>query len=396
MTTENKSLLTLFSVVVLDLIGFGVVIPILPFYAEKYGASASLLGILLATYSAMQFICSPLWGKLSDRIGRKKVMIVTMIGSCLSLWLLGSSHSMAMIFVGRTLGGIFAANISVASAYVTDVTTEENRTKGMGMIGAAFGIGFILGPALGGGLEHYGYHVPIHVASALTAINTIYAFFVLQEPKRHHKDTTVIKTAMLSNPFVRKMCLIYFLFTAAMSQLEAVFAFLMMDRYHYDARHVASILVGMALVMVGIQGGLIRRLAKRYGEHRLLIIGVLILAASFAAIPLTHALGLLLIPLLVSAVGRGISQPSLLSLVSKGGPKTRQGEVMGTFQASASLARVVGPFAAGLLYDWQHPLPFVLAAGLMSVIFILAFGIPALPGISCTPAMGALIEEEGL
>lgn len=397
---KKSPLLTLFSVIVIDLIGFGVVIPILPFYAEKYGASATLLGVLLTSYSGMQFLCSPLWGKLSDRWGRKRVMLLTMTGASLSLFILGSADSLWMIFVGRILGGIFAANISVATAYVTDITTEENRTQGMGMIGAAFGIGFILGPALGGGLEHLGYHVPIYVAASLALINAVYGGFVLREPERKKEIAGLrpggLKTKILSHAYVRKMCLIYFLFTFGITQLESLFAFLMMDRYHYDARHVAFVLVAMALVMVGIQGGLIRRLAKSFGEKRLLLVGVIGLALGFWLIPVIQPLQILMIPLLLTAVGRGLSQPALLSLVSKGGPKNRHGEVMGTFQSSASLARVVGPLAAGALYDWHSPLPFALAGVLMVVIFGLSTRLGEQKNSESIPTLEALINEEAI
>ena len=181
MEKSKSSLLILFSVIVLDLIGFGIVIPILPFYAEQYGANATLLGLLLTSYAVMQFLFSPIWGKLSDQIGRKKVLLLTMGGSVLGLLILGLAHSLTLLFVGRILSGAFGANISVASAYVTDVTTPENRAKGMGMIGAAFGIGFILGPAFGGMLSVYGYSVPILAAAGLGAVNVVYAMFRLGE-----------------------------------------------------------------------------------------------------------------------------------------------------------------------------------------------------------------------
>lgn len=371
-TKPDRSLLILFSVVVLDLIGFGIVVPILPFYAAKYGATATVLGFLLTSYSGMQFLFSSVWGKLSDRIGRRKVMILTTAGSAAALALLGVADSLPMLFIGRLLGGAFAANISVALAYVTDVTTEENRAKGMGMIGAAFGIGFLLGPALGGVLSHYGYHVPILTAAALSALNTVYASFRLQEPKRHHHPEEVIKTSVLSHRPILHMCVLYFFFSIALNQLEAVFAFFMMDRFSFDAMHVAYILAMMALIMVAIQGGLIRTLTQKYGENLLLIAGGLILAISFVAIPTSPTVALLLVPLAFSAVGRGISQPSLLSLVSKKAPAHMRGGVMGTFQASASLGRVVGPIIAGLLYDHWQAAPFYFAAVLMVVVFVMA------------------------
>lgn len=377
--SPNRSLLILFSVIVLDLIGFGVVVPILPFYAEQYGASATVLGLLLTSYSAMQFAFSSLWGRLSDRIGRKKTLVLTIAGSAASLVLVGLADSLLLLFAGRILSGIFAANISVASAYVTDVTTEENRSKGMGMIGAAFGIGFLLGPALGGVLSRYGYHVPILTAAALSAVNFLYALWRLPETARHSKpglsQGEVVETRVLAHPQVFKLCAIYFLFTIAVNQLESIFAFFMMRRFGYDAMHVAYILALMALIMIVIQGGLIRTLTQRYGETLLLVSGSLLLGASFACVPWSPTVALLLLPLGIASVGRGISQPALMSLVSKKSTPHMRGAVMGTFQASASLGRVIGPVIAGALFDQGMPLPFYLAAGLMAAVFLLSLNI---------------------
>ncbi len=377
---SNRNLLILFSVVVLDLIGFGVVVPILPFYAEQYGASATVLGLLLTSYSAMQFAFSSLWGRLSDRIGRKKTLLLTIAGSAVSLVLVGLADSLVLLFAGRILSGIFAANISVASAYVTDVTTEESRSKGMGLIGAAFGIGFLLGPAMGGVLSSRGYHVPILAAAALSALNFFYALWRLPEPARHHRPSLspnlskdeAVETRVLFHPQVFKLCSIHFLFTVGVNQLESVFAFFMMRRFGYDAMHVAYILALMALIMILIQGGLIRALTEKYGETLLLVAGSLLLAASFAFVPWSPTVALLLLPLGIASVGRGISQPALMSLVSKKSPPHMRGAVMGTFQASASLGRVIGPVIAGVLFDQGMALPFYAAAGLMACVFLIS------------------------
>lgn len=372
-------LLTLVSIIAIDLIGFGVVIPVLPFYAESYGASATVLGLLLTSYAAMQFLCAPAWGKLSDRIGRRPVLLITIAGASVALLILGAAPSLAWLFVARLLGGVFGANISVATAYVTDITTSENRTKGMGLIGAAFGVGFILGPAIGGLLSPYGYPIPMYTAAALAAANLGYAALVLKEPDRHQVQSILPtkRQRILADRYVRQMCLIYFLFTVGVTQLEAIFAFFMMDRFAYDAREVAWILVMMAVIMIGIQGGMIRRLSELFGEKRLLIAGALLLAVSFAAIPCLRAVPLLLIPLAIASVGRGISHPAMLSLVSRGGSEAKRGAVMGTFQASASLARVFGPSAAGLLYDRAMGAPFWLAAAVMILVFGLALKVSA-------------------
>ncbi len=368
----QHSLIILFSVIVIDLIGFGIVVPILPFYAVQYGASATVLGFLLTSYSLMQFICAPLWGKLSDRMGRKWVMLVTITGGCFALLLLGNAHALWMLFAGRLLSGFFAANIGVATAYVADVTSEEDRAKGMGLIGAGFGIGFILGPAIGGFFSRYGYHVPILVAAALNALNLFYAAFFLQEPPRHHPVESGIQPSLLSDRTLLKFCLLYFVFTVSVNQLETTFALFMMDRFAFDAIHVAYILTVMALVMVIIQGGMIRMLADRFGERRLLAFGVVLLGVAFFFVPKMPSVWVLLIPLLTSSVGRGLSQPALLSLVSKTAGSHRRGAVMGTFQAAASFGRVIGPVMAGFLYDHWQGGPFYFAGALMVAVLILA------------------------
>lgn len=368
----KKSLAILFSVIVLDLIGFGVVIPILPFYAEAYGASATVLGLLLTSYALMQFVFSPVWGRVSDKWGRKKVLLFTMAGSAVGLFILGMAHSLLFLFIGRIVSGIFGANISIATAYVTDVTTEKDRAKGMGLIGAAFGIGFILGPAIGGILSVYGYSVPVLAASGLAALNVFYAYFRLGESHHAPSAQPASRLALLKNRPILLMVCINFFYTFGITQLEATFAFFMMDRFHYDAKGVAYILVLMAFIMVLVQGGLIRRLVPAFGEKKLFLFGALLLAGSFYFVPGSPTVLILVIPLSVSALGRGVSQPSILSMVSKYAPGELRGGVMGVFQSAASLARVLGPAIAGLLYDRYLALPYFFAAGVLGMVFLIS------------------------
>ena len=389
MSRRRASLGTLFAVIVLDLIGFGVVIPILPFFAEAYGANATILGLLLTSYAAMQFLFSPLWGRLSDRLGRKKVLLMTMSGSVLGMVLLGLAPSLLFLFLGRILSGIFGANISVATAYITDVTTEADRAKGMGLIGAAFGIGFILGPALGGSLSVYGYAAPILTAAGLGLLNVFFAWWSLGESHSQRSDIPVDRSTVLREPGIFKMCGLYFLYTLAVTQLEATFAFFMMDRFGYDAKNVAYILVLMALVMVGVQGGLIRRMAPKYGEKKLLLIGALLMTGAFLLVPESATVPILLFPLCLASLGRGLSQPSFLSLVSQKADTRSRGSVMGVFQSSASLGRVVGPVTAGALYDWHLSYPFFFAGLLLAVVFLW--------GTTVTQPLNAniLVENQG-
>lgn len=377
---------------VVDLIGFGIVVPVLPFYAHAYGASATTLGLLLMVYAAAQFVCAPLWGRLSDRIGRRPVLLLTVTGTAVSLLLLGSAGSLLGLFLARALGGAFAANISVATAYVSDVTAEEERTRYMGLIGASFGVGFVVGPAVGGLLAPLGYAVPMLAAAGLAGVNAVHAFFALEEPERRATPEepaagppTSGAAAALQDPRVRRLCLANLGFSLAVTQLETIFAFFMLDRFGYDAWEVAWILVLMAVVMGGIQGGGMKRLAAAFRERSLVVTGSLLLGLCFLAVPTLHSLPWLLLVLTASAASRAIVQPPLMSLASVVAPADQRGRVLGVFQSAGSLARVVGPVTAGLLYDAWVPGPFVLAAGLLAAV---AWVARRLPLAATSPAPG--------
>jgi len=377
---SRSTLFILLSIVVVDLIGFGIVMPVLPFYAREFDASATTLGLLMMSYAAAQFVCAPLWGRLSDRVGRRPVILVSVAGTSASLLLFGLAESLLGLFVARILAGGFAANVSVATAYITDVTNEEERTRWMGMVGASFGVGFILGPIIGGLLSPLGYRVPMLVAAGLAFINLIYASFSLKEPDRHvdraAKAVSASRFSVLRDPEVRQLCLIYLTYSIAVAQLETIFAFYMIDRFKFDVLEVAWIFVGMAIVMGGIQGGGMKSLSARYSEKQLAVTGSLLLGLGFVLLPSAQTWAVLLVPLALAAVGRAITQPPLMSLTSMAATPDTRGIVMGTFQSSASLARVVGPVLAGLLYDVAKPGPFYLAAGLMGCAFLLSRALP--------------------
>jgi DHA1 family tetracycline resistance protein-like MFS transporter len=368
----------LFSVIVVDLIGFGIVVPILPFWSERFGANGLLLGMLVASHAAMQFLFAPRWGRLSDRIGRRPVMLITIAGTALSLLFLGLADSLAQIFLARLLSGIFGSNISVATAYLTDVTEEADRTRWMGMIGASFAVGFTLGPPIGGVLSRAGHGVPMLVAAAMAALNFIWAAFQLREPTRRSERPVANLTGrldVLRDPVLGRICIVYFLFSMAVTQLETTFAFLMSHRFGYDALGVGLIMLAMAIVIGAIQGGGMKRLAARYHERRLILVGLSLMTVAFFSVPLPYSIGLLMVPLAVAAVGRGISQPPMMSLVSLGADEGSRGIVMGVFQSCASAARVVGPLIAGALYDQDQAFPYWLAALLTAIAALTAIRI---------------------
>jgi predicted MFS family arabinose efflux permease len=380
MRRENAhpSLGVLFSIVVVDLIGFGIVVPILPFWAERFGADGLTLGLLLTSHAAMQFIFAPSWGRLSDRIGRRPVMLATIAGTAASLLALGFADSLIGIFVARIFSGIFGANISVATAYLSDVTEDEDRTRWMGMIGASFAVGFTLGPPIGGLLAKISYGTPMLFAAGLSFVNLVWAAIRLSEPERHaprEEQDLTNRLDVLRIPAIRRVCLVYFLFSVAVTQLETTFAFFMSHRFDYDVLGVAMVMFAMAVVMGGIQGGGMKRLANRFAERRLVLIGLTLMAVGFAALPLAGSVTLLMLPLMLAAVGRGVSQPPMMGLASLSAEAGTHGMVMGVFQSSASAARVVGPVLAGALYDRGQGLPFWMAAGLVSAAAAIALGL---------------------
>jgi len=383
----RRGLAVLFSVVIVDLIGFGIVMPALPFWAREFGADATTLGLLQSSYAIAQFLCAPLWGRLSDRVGRRPVLLGTIAGTALALLAVGVAPSLAWLFVARILAGAFAANVSVASAYIADVTAPEERTRWMGMLGASFGVGFVLGPALGGLLEPFGHAVPMLVAAGLAALNWLFALARLVEPERHERRTPGAgRLSVLRAPTLRTIVLVNLVFSIAVTQLETLFAFFMMDRFRWDMRGVGFVLAGMAIVMGGIQGGGMKALSARHVERTLVMAGTWLLALGFAGLPLAPSVAWLLLPLLLAAVGRAIAQPALQSLVSLAARPEQRGMVMGAFQSSASLARVVGPPLGGLLYDLALPAPFWLASALLLGVALAARALPR--GAEATPGIG--------
>jgi MFS family permease len=375
---QRAALASVFGVVIVDLVGFGIVMPILPFWAREYGASATTLGWLAATYAAAQFVFAPLWGGLSDRVGRRPVLLGTIAGTTLSLGLLAVASSIPMLFAARLLAGIFAANFSVASAYVGDITPPAQRTGRMALLGACFAVGFTLGPALAAPLSLIGVHAPIVVAAALSAANLVFAWARLAEPERLDRgaDGTAPpeaargpRFAALADPRVRAIALANLAFSLAVTQLESMFQFFMADRFGWDAFRVSIVLVAMALLMGGVQGAM-RGLVPRFGEARLVVGGAVAMTVAFALVPEMPSVALLALPLALSAIGRGVAQPSMMGLVSRAGSADRRGAVMGTFASMASLARVFGPVAAGWLYDRNVAYPFWLAALFVSLVLV--------------------------
>jgi multidrug resistance protein len=377
---EKRSLLIIFLVVFFDLFAFGIVIPILPYYSKTFGATALELGWLMAAYSIAQFLFSPLWGGLSDRVGRRPVLLLTVLGgaSCMVATALAGTYW--VLLLARFLAGVFGANISTATAYIADITPEEDRAKGMGIIGAGFGLGFIFGPAVGGILSVHGYATPILAGAALGFLNFLFAFFVLKESLEGRESrgtgrklTRAYLGEALSRDGTAVPIALFFLHTIAFTQLEVAFGLYVLERFGYGARDAGWFLAGMGFVSALLQGGLIGRLAKRHGEKRLLGTGFFLLSLSLVGAALADRPLLFAVAVFVVAVGTGLVNPTLSSLVSKAAAPNRRGVVMGVYQSAGSLARVAGPPISGFFFDQLGPSSPILLSGAVMAIGFLAF-----------------------
>ena len=387
-------LIIIFVTVFIDLIGFGMVIPILPFYANTppFSATPLEIGFLVASYSLMQFFFSPLLGRLSDRYGRRPVLFISLLGSAIGYFVIGFANTLFLVFLGRIIGGITGGNISTAQAYIADVTSKENRAKGMGLFGAAFGLGFIFGPALAGILSKYGVHVPFFFAAALSFANAVALYFILPEslkanarrvlPERKNRLLDLFDS--LKNKEFREINIVYFLLVTAFSIMTYAFVLYTTFRFGYTAEQNGYLFAFVGLIAILGQGFLFGRLVKRYGESSLIVAGCLLMVASLFAVPLVGPQygGLigLLIGTAVLSFGNSLASPGLTSLASKTADEHDQGRAMGILQSGASLARVIGPVIGGLLLnnainmidDFTLYRTFWTASAIMFVAFIVA------------------------
>lgn len=358
----TRPLLIIFVTVFIDLVGFGIVIPLLPFYAEEMHATPFDIGILVSSFSLMQFIFSPFWGNLSDRVGRRPILFFTIIGSSIGYWIIGLANALWMLYAGRILAGIMGGNLSTAQAYIADVTSRKNRAKGMGLFGMAFGLGFILGPALAGVLSRFGHHVPFIFAALLSFGNAISLYFILPE-SRKASDRAVEKRRSrladlidaLKDKRFGTITVEYFLVIASFAMMTTAFAYYMMVAFGYNAEKTGYLLAYVGFLSALFQGGVFGRLANRYGEGRLVLMGSLLLMLSLFAVPfITAGLGGLLALLIGTAgfsLGNSLAPPALTSLASKNAGEEEQGRSLGIMQSAASLGRVVGPLLCGALLN---------------------------------------------
>lgn len=391
---KKLALLTVFLVVLIDLMGFGIVLPYLAFYAAEFEASPSTVGLLYSVYSVAQLVFSPIWGSLSDRFGRRPIMILSTLGACFAYILFAFSGSLKLLFLSRLFAGIMAGNIAAAQAYVADVTEHEDRAKGMGLIGAAFGIGFVVGPALGTGLMQASIPVPFFqgnpyallglFAAGLSFASFCLVIFKLPEPVRQPLRTDaerVVRSGIFLPSFWRAIggeerggrhilpmaFAAVFLLAFGQSSLYGAFPLFCKNRLGLSPEQVGMQYVWMGLTAVFIQGGMIKPLEKIFGEERLFLAGSVLMALGLFLIPFAASAGALTAILVLMSAGGSLNGPTLMSLVSKQSAPEKYGVTMGTSQGFSALGRAVGPAWGGFLFGIGVKLPFVLTALLVSV-----------------------------
>ena len=383
-TPHRSSLTIIFVTVFVDLLGFGIVLPLLPYYAREFHASAVAAGGLIAIYSAMQFVCAPLWGRWSDRIGRRPVILVSLAGSTFSYLLFALADGIGLLFVSRILAGIAGANIPVAQAFIADTTTETERARGMGLIGAAFGLGFVFGPAIGGLLAHYGHHAPGWAATIICGLNLLAALVRLPEslaPELRHQTPAAHPLRQLraaaQRPQLARPLFIFAAVVFSFSTMETTLSLLCAASFHLSASQIYWLFGYMGVMTSVMQGGLIGRLTQRSAETTLVGVGAVLLAAGLGATPFTPPWWPLLLALGAVSFGQGICSPVLSSLISKSGGSHERGGVLGVSQSLGSLARILGPMWGGVLFEYVGSAgPYVSTAALMVAAAIVAYALP--------------------
>ena len=387
-STSNKSRLAIiFFTVFLYLVGFGVVIPIIPILSRNFGASAFETGLLLAVYSLMQFLFAPFWGRLSDRWGRRPILLFCLLGEGLSYILFAQARSLEWLFISRILAGFFGASLSTASAYISDITPPNERSKGMALIGAAFGLGFVVGPALGGLLSVWGHHInpaphfdtsfAFYWVAGLCFLNFLFGLKFLTESLTSSSDSAAKKKrfslmySYLRTKTVGPLLIVFLLSSLAMSSMEATLILFMGEKFSWDIKQVSFGFAYIGIIIIFTQGFLVRRLLPKWGERRVLRLGLILFTLGLTGIAISGTVWAVAIALTLLSLGNGLSNPSTLGSISLLSSSREQGAAMGVTQSMASLGRIIGPPLGGFLYgNFAITAPF-WTSGAMALLGLL-------------------------
>jgi DHA1 family tetracycline resistance protein-like MFS transporter len=375
----TRPLLIIFLTIFVNLVGFGIIIPLLPYYAETFGASPVVVGLLFAVFSLCQLVAAPVLGDLSDRLGRRPILIFSLAGTVVSFVMLALAHSVTMLFAARIVDGLSGGNISTARAYVADITEPKDRARAYGLIGAAFGLGFILGPALSGILSHVSYTAPIWAAAGVTLVATLMAWLWLPETVHRARagsgNPLRYLPALVRRPVVRRVLAIDFVYWCAFAIFQTTFALFAARRFDFDVARTGYMFAAFGVLGAVIQGGLIRPVVRRLGDKTTFRIGLAFGAVGLAGAALAHSVTMFVLALVPLALGIGFGHPTMASLVSLAAAGDEQGRVQGAASAVESLGRTVGPiWGNSSLQHLGESAPYMSAAVLIVMTLLLSVG----------------------
>jgi DHA1 family tetracycline resistance protein-like MFS transporter len=374
----NRPLLVIFLTIFVNLVGFGIIIPLLPFYAETFGASPLTIGLLFAVFSACQLIAAPALGDLSDRYGRRPVLIFSLAGTVASFVMLAMAQSITMLFLARIVDGLSGGNISTARAYVADVTEPKDRARAYGLIGAAFGLGFIMGPALSGVLAKISYTAPVWAAAALTLVALLMAWLWLPETVHRQAAGTGMPfrnlAAMMRRPGLRRMLWIDFIYWFAFAIFQTTFALFMARRFGFGVSQTGYYFAAFGVLGAVVQGLLIRPIVHRLGDKPTFMLGLAFTALGLVSATVAPSVIALTIALVPMAFGIGFGHPTISALVSRAGRRDEQGRVQGAAGAMESLGRAIGPvWGNAALQRYGEAMPYLSAAVCLALTLVLSF-----------------------
>ena len=366
--------------VFIDITGYGIIIPLLPFYTSQFQAGPTALGVLLASFAFMQFLFAPILGKASDNLGRKPILLLSLLISFIGFTIFSFSNSYLMLLLSRIIAGL-ATERAVAQAYIADITDKETRTKELGKIVAALGAGFIIGPALGGILSVYGYYIPGYIAMILTGINVAFVFAFLKESRREKTPQEKPGKSYLGElgnsikkPLIGPTLFILFIVTFAFSTIPVVVPLLSIDYFNFSSLELSYIFIYIGLIQIFMQGFLIGKISKRFGEEKLIAAGSIIMAVGTFLMPIFRNLAAFYLTNAALAAGVGLTNTAIPAFLSKRASSNEQGSVLGVASSVTSISNIPGPLFAGLIYDLAGSIaPFAISAAFLTAAFAIGF-----------------------
>jgi DHA1 family tetracycline resistance protein-like MFS transporter len=386
----TRPLFIIFLTIFVNLVGFGIIIPLLPFYAETFGASPLIIGLLFAVFSLCQLVAAPALGDLSDRYGRRPVLIFSLAGTVVSFVMLAVAHSVAMLFAARIIDGLSGGNISTARAYVADITAPKDRSRAYGIIGAAFGLGFILGPALSGILSKVSYTAPIWAAAAITLVATAMAWLWLPETVHQARAGTGnpfrYLPELMTRPVARRVLLIDFVYWGAFAVFQTTFALFGARRFGFDVAETGYFFAAFGVLGAIVQGVCIQPIVHRLGDAPTFRVGLAFSAIGLVSAAMAHSVAMLAIAFVPIVPGMGFGHPTMSSLVSLVDRGDEQGRVQGAASAVESLGRTIGPvWGNASLQQFNESVPYLSAAALLALTLVVGLGLPAVAQEEATP-----------